>query len=308
MEDRMSTLTMTSEALGHQAGDVVTTFSAGEEAWLLAEGYASKAGYGTDAAAVLTAGSNAVNIVTGGNLVVTVDGVEFTTALVAADTPAVAAGKIDTALAGVADAAIVSSKLVITSVDTGSEAEVKVKSGTGTVLANLGLVAGTQVNGSDGGVGVSNTGPSAAPVADDLTLAANREPAPALSAVGDTGLPDPGRLDPAMTFTTADDDPNDADPEDYDYDPAGVNNDIATIAAVAPLTGAAAGTTAVTITGENFTGATSAALGGVNLTSFVVVDDETITGVSGAHAAGAVSATVVNPNGTGTKVTAYTYV
>jgi hypothetical protein len=76
---------------------------------------------------------------------------------------------------------------------------------------------------------------------------------------------------------------------------------------VAPATGAAAGGTAVTITGTGFYGATSARLGGVAITSFVVVNNTTITGVSGAHAAGVVSASVTGPAGTGTRATSYEY-
>lgn len=82
----------------------------------------------------------------------------------------------------------------------------------------------------------------------------------------------------------------------------------ATITAVTPATGAAAGGTSVTITGTNFTRATAANLGGSALTSFTVVNDTTITGVTSAHAAGAVTATVVDPDGNATKTTAFTYV
>jgi hypothetical protein len=56
------------------------------------------------------------------------------------------------------------------------------------------------------------------------------------------------------------------------------------ITAIWPDAGTASGGTAVTLIGNLFTGQTSAAVGGVNLTSFVVVDDNTITGVTGAHA------------------------
>ncbi|MEO6115852.1 MAG: IPT/TIG domain-containing protein, partial [Pseudolysinimonas sp.] len=55
------------------------------------------------------------------------------------------------------------------------------------------------------------------------------------------------------------------------------------------------GGTPVTITGTGFTGATSATFGGVAGTSFVVVNDTTITVVTPPHAAGAVDVVVVHP-------------
>jgi hypothetical protein len=305
----MSTLTLTSEALGHKAGDVVTTFSPGEEAWLLSRGYAKKTGYATGTAAVLTGASNAVNIVTGGALVLNVNGVPVSTTLANGDTPAQAATKIDTALGAVADAAITSSKLVVTSIATGQAAEVKVVSGAGTTLANLGLTVGQRANGGDGGVGVANTGSAAETPVQDLTAAANREKAPALAAVGDTGLPDPGPLDPAMTFSTADDDPNDKLVPDFDYDPAGVNNEAPGAFTVAPLSGAAAGGTAVTLTFVgDANGITGVTFGGTAATSVVVVSDTKVTCVTPAHAAGAVAVVATNPVGSKSQAAAYTYV
>jgi hypothetical protein len=79
-------------------------------------------------------------------------------------------------------------------------------------------------------------------------------------------------------------------------------------AAISPVTGVQAGGTAVTITGTNFTGATAASIGGTNITSFVVVNDSTITGVSAAHAAGLVNVIVVHANGNGTATGVFTYV
>lgn len=298
------TVTLTSPVLGKAVGD---THTGAEEDWLLAQGYASKAGYSDDVAAVLTGGSNAVNIVTGGNLVLRVNGESHTIALANADTPAQAATKIDTALSGDADSAVVSSKLTVTTNATGQAAEVVVVSGAGTILANLGLTVGQRANGGDGGPGVSNTGPTDVLPAKDLTLAANREPAPdAIDPAHPQGpYPDPGPLDPALTFTTTDDDPTDL--FDWDFDPAGANNEAPTVTSITPATGAAAGGTAVEIKGQNFDDATGGTAGGVALTSFVVVDDETITGVTGAHAAGAVTVAVTNPVGTGSKATAFTY-
>ncbi len=152
------------------------------------------------------------------------------------------------------------------------------------------------------GPGVAETGPAAEDPEDDLTLAENREDPPEVDS--ETGIPDSGPLDPAMTFSTADDDPNDPD-VDYDFDQGGVNDETPTVDSVSPATGPA--TTAVTFHGKDFTGATGATLGGVAVTSFVVVDDETATGVAGAHADGLVAAAVTSPNGTGTKAGAFTY-
>ncbi len=76
---------------------------------------------------------------------------------------------------------------------------------------------------------------------------------------------------------------------------------------VAPTSGTTAGGTNVTITGSGFGGATSAALGGTNITSFVVVSDTSITGVSAAHGAGLVDATVTGIGGTGIGRNLFTY-
>lgn len=82
----------------------------------------------------------------------------------------------------------------------------------------------------------------------------------------------------------------------------------ASIASISPATGAAAGSTPVTIKGLNLDGASGAAIGGVALTSFVVVNNTTITGVSGAHAAGTVNVTVTDDSGTLTLTNGYVYV
>ena len=83
---------------------------------------------------------------------------------------------------------------------------------------------------------------------------------------------------------------------------------ITILTSVTPPTGPQAGGTAVTFTGNSLTGATSANLGGSNVTSFVVVNDGKITGTSAAHAPGVVTAQVVGaPGGTATKSAAYNY-
>jgi hypothetical protein len=70
-----------------------------------------------------------------------------------------------------------------------------------------------------------------------------------------------------------------------------------TIAAVKPNSGSTAGGTAITITGTGFQAGATVSLGGVPATSVVVVGSTTITAVTGAHATGAVSAVVTNPDG-----------
>lgn len=82
---------------------------------------------------------------------------------------------------------------------------------------------------------------------------------------------------------------------------------VPTITTVAPATGVAAGGTAVTITGTNFTGATGVTFGGTAGTAFTVVSATSITVTSPAHAVGAVSVVVLHPNGNATKTSGFTY-
>ncbi len=79
---------------------------------------------------------------------------------------------------------------------------------------------------------------------------------------------------------------------------------VLSITGISPASGSVAGGTPVTISGTGFTGRTSAEVGGVALSSFVVVSDISITGVTGAHAAGAVNITVGGLSATA----GYTYV
>lgn len=65
---------------------------------------------------------------------------------------------------------------------------------------------------------------------------------------------------------------------------------------------------AVTITGSNFTDATSASLDGNAVTSFVVVDDNTITAVVPAGAIGLCDVVVTGPGGPGTLANGFEYV
>jgi len=66
---------------------------------------------------------------------------------------------------------------------------------------------------------------------------------------------------------------------------------------VSPNTGLAAGGTAVTISGWNFTGATAVTFGGTAATAVVVVDPITITATSPAKAAGTYDVVVTTPRG-----------
>lgn len=81
----------------------------------------------------------------------------------------------------------------------------------------------------------------------------------------------------------------------------------ATIDTVTPNAGLAAGGLAVTIKGTNFAGVTGVTFGGTAATSVVVVSETTITCVTPAHAAGAVSLVVADDSGAVTKPTAFTY-
>jgi hypothetical protein len=74
---------------------------------------------------------------------------------------------------------------------------------------------------------------------------------------------------------------------------------------VRPSSGSVNGGQSVTIHGVGFTGAPGATIGGVALTSFVVVDDTTITGVTGEHASGVVDVVVTS---VGTLTGGYTYI
>lgn len=83
---------------------------------------------------------------------------------------------------------------------------------------------------------------------------------------------------------------------------------VPTVSAISKALGPSEGGQPVTLTGTNFTSATSAAIGGTNLTSFVVVNATTITGITAAHATATLqSVTVTGPGGTGTLASAYEF-
>jgi hypothetical protein len=82
-----------------------------------------------------------------------------------------------------------------------------------------------------------------------------------------------------------------------------------TVTSVAPTSGPIAGGTALTITGSNFAAGAAVSIGGTAATGVTVVNPTTITATAPAHAAGAVSVTVTNPDAqSGTLASAFTYV
>jgi hypothetical protein len=82
-----------------------------------------------------------------------------------------------------------------------------------------------------------------------------------------------------------------------------------TVTLVSPASGLTSGGTFVTFTGTAFTGATGATVGGVPLSGFSVVNATTITGFTGAHAAGLADVVVTVPGPfTATGTGRFTYV
>ncbi len=78
---------------------------------------------------------------------------------------------------------------------------------------------------------------------------------------------------------------------------------------VAPAFGAAAGGTNVTITGSGFQAGAAVAFGGVAATNVMIVDANTITATTPAHAPGAVDVVVTNPDTTiGTLATGFGFI
>lgn len=63
----------------------------------------------------------------------------------------------------------------------------------------------------------------------------------------------------------------------------------------------------MTITGTNFTGATTVTFGGAAATGVTVVNDTTITATTPAHAAGSVAVDVTAPGGTASLPNGFTY-
>lgn len=313
------TVRLTQPVLGQ---DVGYAYTGPLESWLLNEGYATSAATLPDAwqadgngvpgaaaptvavtptAAKLVGTSNAVNIVTGGNLVLaTKGGVQTTVALAAADTPAAAATKIDTALSGLADAAIVASKLEVTSTATGPTAYVTVVSATGTILANLGLAVDQVAYGTDGRpVGASNTGVQADLPANDLTSAANRE-APYFPSTPDRNA----TIANDGSHLTLEKNPAPG----FDADLGGVDAEAPANLDVRPRELPLAGKK-VTITGTNLEGVTGVTFGGTAGTSLDVTKagDGVITVVAPAKAAGTYDVVVTDNIGSATKTGGVNY-
>ena len=88
------------------------------------------------------------------------------------------------------------------------------------------------------------------------------------------------------------------------YDPG-----VPGVTAISPPNGPTLGGTPVTLTGTQFTGATSATVCGVALTGLAVVNDTTLTGTTPAHAATATACNVVVTTafGTGTGTALFSY-
>lgn len=80
------------------------------------------------------------------------------------------------------------------------------------------------------------------------------------------------------------------------------------VTAVNPSSGPVEGGTSVTITGTNFTGASSVTIGGVAATDVTVVNSTTITAITPAGTAGAKDVVVTTARGSGTGTGLYTYV
>ncbi len=70
-----------------------------------------------------------------------------------------------------------------------------------------------------------------------------------------------------------------------------------TVTSISPVSGPAAGGTAVTLTGTDFTTGATVTIGGVAATNVIVVSATSITAVTAAHCAGAVDVVVTNPDG-----------
>lgn len=147
------------------------------------------------------------------------------------------------------------------------------------------------------GPGVAETGAAASTPANDLTAAANREPAPSVDSK--TGIPDPGPRDPAMGFT----DP--AKPA-YDFDAGAVDTEAPSAFTVSPTALKLAGGE-VTAEGQNLTGTTGVTVGGTAATDVVVVDDSTLTFTAPAKAAGTYDVVVTDNVGSHTLTGGLTY-
>jgi hypothetical protein len=78
-------------------------------------------------------------------------------------------------------------------------------------------------------------------------------------------------------------------------------------AALSPTSGAAAGGTAVTVTGTNLSGVVAVLFDDVPGTGLTVTSDTSVAVTTPAHGAGAVTVTIVTPGGVVKKTTAFTF-
>lgn len=86
---------------------------------------------------------------------------------------------------------------------------------------------------------------------------------------------------------------------------AHLSTSVPAVTSVSPNLGELAGGVPLTVTGTGFTGATGGTIGGVALTSFLVVNDTTITAITPAKAAGTYDVAIAAPGGTGTLVAGF---
>lgn len=319
------TVKITQSVLGLAVG---ASYTGALESWLLNEGYATTGATVPDAwavdndgvlgakapavtvtpvAATLVGASNAVTLTASGDIVfATKDGVKTTVTLASGDLVAAAATKIDTALSGLADAAIVSSKLNVVSTATGPTAYVKVVSGNATVLANLGLSIGQQANGSTGQpTGASNTGVQADVPANDPTKRENREKA-YWPDTPDTSFSIANDVD-HLTLTT-----NPA-PANFDFDANNVDAEAPSNITIEPNEGVEEGLEVIRIFGDNLEGVTAVKFGGSGGTLGTALDvsaaaEGVIEVTTPAHAPGAVDV-FLDDGSTDTTVTGgFTYI
>ena len=83
---------------------------------------------------------------------------------------------------------------------------------------------------------------------------------------------------------------------------------IPTVTGIAPSSGATSGGTPVLVTGNGFApSVTSVRFGGVEATGVTVIDDTTLSAITPAHAAGAVTVDVTTAGGVGAKSSAFSY-
>lgn len=315
------TVILTSEVLGQAVG---SSYTGNLESWLINEGYATSAATLPDAwaadsdgilggevptvvvtptAAVLVATDAAAATVGADGSIefATKDGVRTVVALLTADTAAGAATKIDTALAGLADAVIDATKLKVTSTATGPTAYVSVVGGTAAVLDALGVAVGDVAYGGDGRpAGASNTGAQTGLPAADPSNPDNRE-APYWPVTEDQNVT---IANDAANLTTAKF-PNTR----FDFDAGSVDTEAPVVFEVSPNEGPAAGGTVVTISGDNLEGVTGVTFDAVAGTDLDVSNAGagTIQVTTPAGTAGPADVVVTDAVGADTEVGAFTY-